>query len=726
MRKLYVTRGIPGSGKSTLLQASGLGPYTLSPDSLRLAMSSPVLNEAGKMSISAKNDARVWELLLELLEERMARGEVVAVDATHTSARYYNEYAQLAYKHRYKMYIIDLSGVPLEQAQAQNDKRESYKVVDPSVLRKMHSRVSSLAYPKGWEVLSTAEEIKTTLEHPVLDFSKYKRVHHIGDIQGCYTPLAEYMQQNPLREDEAFVFVGDFLDRGRENDKVLDYISRELAGKPNVYFVEGNHDLYIWQWLNSWPVKTREFNGRTRSQLEAASLDRQAIKSLLRSMVPAIHYRRGSYEVLVTHAGLSTLPENLGFISAQQCIRGVGAYEQVGLIDDTFMRNTSDHTYQIHGHRNRQQYPLQYNERCFNLEGGVEFGGSLRAVQLSDEGFTPVEVAASNQQGAVSYHPENKELVSELRGNHLISERTLPENISSFHYKPEVMFRHKWSRQTMTTRGLFINTLTNEIVIRAYDKFFNVNETRQTEYSNLQQNLKFPVTAWVKENGYLGLVGYDDSAGDLVVSSKSTTEGEFADWFRDLFEHHIKNDRQYIVDYLRDHNATLLFEVILPQNDPHIIDYTRDELVLLEVVKRQRDYQAEPEARHEALAKRLGIRSKQKAATLADWQDFEAWYISTQGMQYEYNGKQIEGFVIEDAAGWHVKVKLDYYIFWKQMRSVLDMLKKGKTPKIPAHCAHPKEAEKVLDFMQGIPKEQLDLMGIGEVRLAYFRQRPPA
>lgn len=719
MRKLYVTRGVPGSGKSTILQASGLGPYSLSPDSLRLAMSGPILNESGKMNISAKNDKRVWELLRELLEERMARGEVVAIDGTHTTARYYNEYAQLAYRYRYQMHIIDLSEVPLEQSLIQNEQREIYRIVPAGEIKKMQDRLDGLPYPKGWQVLRTVDEIKASFEHSVLDFSAYKRVHHIGDIQGCHAPLVEYMAQFPIPDDEAIVFVGDLLDRGRENDKVLQLVSSQLAGKPNVYFVEGNHDLYIWQWLHDWPVTSREFNGRTRRQLESADIDRQAVRTVLRSMVPALRYRRKDYEVLVTHAGLSTLPENLGLISAQQCIRGVGAYEQVDEIDDMFLRNTNESSYQIHGHRNRQSFPIQYSERCFNLEGKVEFGGALRVVQLSDDGFTPVEIPSSVLQSGAIDIQKNATLVRELRNNRLISERTLPDNISSFHYRPEVMFKKKWSQQTMTTRGLFINTLTNEIVIRAYDKFFNINETRETNYSGLQECMVFPVTAWVKENGYLGLVGYDDSIGDLVVSSKSTTEGEFADWFRELFEEQIKYNRQYVVDYLRDHNATLLFEVILPHNDPHIIDYTQDRLVLLEIVKRQPKFEALPESERNAFGEHLGVHCKQKAAVLADWQEFESWYAAVQGVEYVFGDKQIEGFVIEDSTGWHVKIKLDYYTFWKQMRSALDSLKKGRDAKIPAHCVHPEEAGRVLAFMRQLPKGQLASLQIGDIRRMY-------
>ena len=52
-----------------------------------------------------------------------------------------------------------------------------------------------------------------------------------------------------------------------------------------------------------------------------------------------------------------------------------------------FVAHTPDSVYQVHGHRNAQNYPAQYNQRCFNLEGKVEFGGTLRVAQLVREGL---------------------------------------------------------------------------------------------------------------------------------------------------------------------------------------------------------------------------------------------------------------------------------------------------------------------------------------------------
>ena len=98
--------------------------------------------------------------------------------------------------------------------------------------------------------------------------------------------------------------------------------------------------------------------------------------------------------------------------------------------------------------------------------------------------------------------------------------------------------------------------------------------------------MAFPARAWVKENGFLGLVGCDSAAGGLVIASKSTTEGDYATAFRREFLEQFRAKLPSITDYLRRHNACLLFEVVLPRFDPHIIAYESNKLVLLDIVKR--------------------------------------------------------------------------------------------------------------------------------------------
>ena len=78
MRSLVILRGSPASGKSTWVKKMGLENYTLCADTIRLLVESPIIVPDKKHRvISQKNDNYVWQLLFELLEKRMSRGEFI-------------------------------------------------------------------------------------------------------------------------------------------------------------------------------------------------------------------------------------------------------------------------------------------------------------------------------------------------------------------------------------------------------------------------------------------------------------------------------------------------------------------------------------------------------------------------------------------------------------------------------------------------------------------------
>lgn len=208
-------------------------------------------------------------------------------------------------------------------------------------------------------------------------------------------------------------------------------------------------------------------------------------------------------------------------------IHGVGGYEDAEKIAEVFVNEMPDKYYQIHGHRNIKQVPIRVNDRVFNLEGRVEFGGDLRCVQLDKDGIHEVKV-----HNEVFKVPEVKEensttngsiadLINSLRANKYIQEKKFG-NISSFNFTKDAFYGKVWDDQTTKARGLFIDTYKNKVAARAYEKFFNINERKETKLNMLQNKLQFPVTAYVKENGYLGIVSYDEYNDDLFIASKST------------------------------------------------------------------------------------------------------------------------------------------------------------------------------------------------------------
>ena len=70
--------------------------------------------------------------------------------------------------------------------------REDYKQVPEEAIDNMYARFATQSIPTGVTVIKPDELDK--IWYKPLDFSKYKRIHHIGDIHGCNTVLQEYYE----------------------------------------------------------------------------------------------------------------------------------------------------------------------------------------------------------------------------------------------------------------------------------------------------------------------------------------------------------------------------------------------------------------------------------------------------------------------------------------------------------------------------------------------------
>ncbi len=108
----------------------------LSADAIRQITAAPVLTVSGRYGTSQDHDARVWKQLFQLCDERMGRGELLILDATHPNAKAFEGYVALAHKHRYEIRCVDFAGVPLERCLAQNRLREDQWFVPEAVVRK--------------------------------------------------------------------------------------------------------------------------------------------------------------------------------------------------------------------------------------------------------------------------------------------------------------------------------------------------------------------------------------------------------------------------------------------------------------------------------------------------------------------------------------------------------------------------------------------------------------
>lgn len=394
MRYLVFLRGVPGSGKSTFVRENSLEPYTISSDNVRLLIKPPVLSVTGRDTISQKINPRVWGLIYSLIKCRMEEGEFTILDATNAGNADIAKYRKLVKTYRYEAFCVDFSDIPLEIAKERNMRRPAYEIVPEVVVDEIYSIICRQRVPSFVKVIKP-HEFHEKLQYRFPDFSQYSRVHHIGDVNGNYTALMQYLASG-LNDSDLYIFLGDYTGNGAENSEVIKFLISIMC-RDNVILLEGDRE----KCLCSLEAVEKQ-NGQTQiseftdtpyalPEIEQAEITKGCVLELCKKIKPCICYRFHNKCVLATHGGLSGLPENLIFVGAEQMINGVGEPGDADMTAASFNKNTNENTYQVHGHRNPENLPIE-NGRTFNLCSEAEKVKFLRIVSLDRDGFHSQEI----------------------------------------------------------------------------------------------------------------------------------------------------------------------------------------------------------------------------------------------------------------------------------------------------------------------------------------------
>ena len=674
MRTLVILRGSPASGKSTWVKKMGLENYTLCADTIRLLVESPIIvPDKNHRVISQKNDNYVWQLLFELLEKRMSRGEFVVIDATHSRSSDFSRYNKLCERYRYRRYYVDFSDVSIEECKKRNTLREDYKRVPENVIDKIYSRLKTQSKTSGW-IEVDKNNFWNEIGMKLFDLNHYSKIHIFGDIHGCFNPLKEYFTQCPYNENEMYIFCGDYLDRGLQNKETLLFLM-DLSSKKNVLFLEGNHE----KWLNYYSldeyenIKSKTFLNKTMPEI--IDIDKSELRSFYRRIGQVAYFDYDGKTYLVSHGGISYVPDELQLVATEQFINGVGDYNVQ--IDEIFLENERDkNIMQVHGHRNT--FEIDGNQYSVNLEGKVEFGGFLKVMILEKGKFPSIAKIKNDYFGKPEEINEFNEcrakitnipMVEQLRMSKNIKEVNLGDNISSFNFTRNAFYKKNWNELTCKARGLFVDTEKDKVVARGYEKFFNINERRETELEHLMVKFKDKITCYKKENGFLGILSY--VSNELFFASKSTNEGEFAQYFKNIYDKSNINKLE-LEKYLKNNDVSLTFEVIDVENDPHIIEYDKSKIILLDIIHNDYEFKKEPYEKVQELSKLINCECKSIYVEFDNVRDFHKWYLESTN-EDDMSKEDIEGVVIE-SSGIMTKLKFPYYNFWKYMRRIKEQV----------------------------------------------------
>lgn len=586
MRYLLLTRGMPLCGKTTWIQQYRLESYVLSPKYFQSLLHAPMLNDSGIFTHSKHNDKLTYQMLFTALQSRMQLGEFIIIEDLHILKSYWSNYKEMANHYAYELLIVDFSNIPFEII-CERNKSQKDNHYTKEELQILYDTMNNEEIPVKCKVIAP-DDIKAMLDTEPFNLNGYKTIHHIGDIHGSYHVLKQYLKD--IRNDEFYIFLGDYIDRGFQNYEVLEFLM-QIMDKKNVCLLEGNHEKYLWEWANNREIESKEFRFSTQIELEQKGLNKNDIKKLYLKLKPYLFYKFHDKRVICTHGGISNMPKHLVLLSANQSIQGVGSYLNASSISQAFAYNTPDNLYQVFGHRNKTRLPISLNDKNFILECEVEFGGYLRVLQLNQHGF--IDKSLKNTIFITKEEKEDQIKLQKFFDNLLRNKRFILKENGDF---ISVEYPTKYPKDLVGITHAFypciIDTKRWQLVARGYhinqDKnpHFNINKENTLEHVN------FPLYITQNLFGKQFIVSFYNNK--FYMFKDSILEAKLPKFLRD------REKQQRLIKLFKNKSYSMLYM----QTNKH-------EYYLLDVFSNEAKIQVIPRNDVKKIAEILGVKIKE-------------------------------------------------------------------------------------------------------------------
>ncbi|KAJ5762030.1 uncharacterized protein N7511_005412 [Penicillium nucicola] len=297
-------------------------------------------------------------------------------------------------------------------------------------------------------------------------------------------------------------------------------------------------------------------------------------------------------------------------------------------------------------------------------------------------------------------------------------------------------------------RGLFTTRRRDgipEIATRGYDKFFNIGETTNTQWHNIEKHTKGPYELSVKENGCIIFISALEDDKLLVCSKHSTgvredTAESHAQVGERWTEHHVSSVGRNIKDLartLRKNNMTAVGELCDDSFEEHVLAYDEaaSGIYLHGLNYNQPGFQTVSCDKVHEFADAWGF----KKAKFEVFDDIFRVRSFLEGCAETgtWDGRETEGFVIrcqlsdngtEPYRDWFFKYKFEEpYLMYRQWRECTKSVIGGKLPKIRKHEQITQEylqfARKKLIRDPNMAKDYLHNHGIISLREEFLKER---
>lgn len=202
----------------------------------------------------------------------------------------------------------------------------------------------------------------------------------VGDIHGCYKELKQLIvdlkdNQEYNKDTDRLIFLGDYIDRGKDSRKVIQYIKELQEENDNVIALMGNHEKMCIEYItyndNNWLNNGYQATLKSYGGYKELMKDIEWMKSL------PLYYEDENY--IYVHAG----------INPNKSLKDNSDYELLWQRESFLYNRAIFDKIVIFGHspsllvaQTDKPYKTFANNIC--IDTGCVFGGNLTALIIED------------------------------------------------------------------------------------------------------------------------------------------------------------------------------------------------------------------------------------------------------------------------------------------------------------------------------------------------------
>ena len=272
----------------------------------------------------------------------------------------------------------------------------------------------------------------------------------------------------------------------------------------------------------------------------------------------------------------------------------------------------------------------------------------------------------------------NTNLLNEMASNDLVrvKESGVP-GVVACNFTRKAFYKGAWDAQTVRARGLFLDKNTGAVVARGYDKFFNIGQSGAPatirDLAEAAAKSGNPVVHLRRKyNGFLAIVAC--VGGNLTVLSKSGITAYSREAERILRAQIGDAGCERLRRVLADNNLSATFECI-SKNDPHMVYYTKDEMIFLDFIANSADYAPVPfDAALTAIRAVYPLMPFAESDTIGygwNWETVSDLEHCINICANKASRDRMEGYVVTYGDGRMAKIKSDWYVRAKWLRPMV-------------------------------------------------------